>query len=86
MQQTKRLTVVILGKWRIIRVKNAVDAKEFVEIPPFANSMIKPRIQSRKSQKAQQPSGTSQEFQKTKSAIESSKIIAHTMLIKWSFL
>jgi hypothetical protein len=44
--------------------------------------MIKPRIQSRKSQKAQQPSGTSQEFQKTKSAIESSKIIAHTMLIK----
>jgi hypothetical protein len=43
----KRLKVVIRGKRRIIRVENAIDEEEFdqfVEIPPFITSMIKPRI------------------------------------------
>jgi hypothetical protein len=45
----KRLKVVIRGKRRIIRVENAIDEEEFdqfVEIPPFITSMIKPRIPS----------------------------------------
>jgi hypothetical protein len=45
----KRLMVVISGKWRIIEVENVVDEEEFDqfdEIPPFATSMIKPRIPS----------------------------------------
>jgi len=43
----KRLKVVIPGKRRIVGVENAVDEEEFDqfdEIPPFAASMIKPRI------------------------------------------
>jgi hypothetical protein len=43
----KRLKVVIPGKRRIVSVENAVDEEEFDqfdEIPPFATSMIKPRI------------------------------------------
>jgi hypothetical protein len=43
----KKLKVVIPGKRWIIRVKNVVDEEEFDqfdEIPPFATSMIKPRI------------------------------------------
>ena len=45
----KRLKVVIPGKRRIVGVENAVDEEEFDqfdEIPPFATSMIKPRIPS----------------------------------------
>jgi hypothetical protein len=45
----KWLKVVILGKWWIVGVENAVDEEEFDqfdEIPPFATSMIKPRIPS----------------------------------------
>jgi hypothetical protein len=45
----KRLMVVISGKRRIIEVENVVDEEEFDqfdEIPPFATSMIKPRIPS----------------------------------------
>jgi hypothetical protein len=45
----KELNVVILGKRRIVRVKNVVDEEEFDqfdEIPPFFTSMIKPRIPS----------------------------------------
>jgi hypothetical protein len=43
----KKLKVVIPGKRWIIRVENVVDEEEFDqfdEIPPFATSMIKPRI------------------------------------------
>jgi hypothetical protein len=43
----KRLKMVIPGIWWIIRVENAVDEEvfyQFDEIPPFVNSMIKPRI------------------------------------------
>jgi hypothetical protein len=46
---TKRLKVVILRKWWIIGVENAVDEEEFDqfnEIPSFVTSMIKPRIPS----------------------------------------
>jgi hypothetical protein len=42
-----RLKMIIPGKRRIVRVENAVDEEEFYqfdEIPPFVNSMIKPRI------------------------------------------
>jgi hypothetical protein len=45
----KRLKVVITGKRWIIRVENAVHEEEFDqfdEIPPFATTMIKPRIPS----------------------------------------
>jgi hypothetical protein len=45
----KRLKVVILRKWWIVRVENAVDEEEFNqmdEVPPFITSMIKPRIPS----------------------------------------
>jgi hypothetical protein len=45
----KRLKVVILGKWWIVGVENAVDEEEFDqfdEIPSFVTSMVKPRIPS----------------------------------------
>jgi hypothetical protein len=47
----KRLKVVIPRKRQIVDVENAVDEEEFDqfdEIPPFATSMIKPRIPSAK--------------------------------------
>jgi hypothetical protein len=46
---TKRLKVVIPGKWGIVGFENTVDEKEldqFDEIPPFITSIIKPRIPS----------------------------------------
>jgi hypothetical protein len=45
----KRLKVVIPEKRQIVRVENVVDEEEFDqfdEIPPFATSIIKPRIPS----------------------------------------
>jgi hypothetical protein len=45
----KRLKVVIPGERRIVGVENVVDEKEFDQfddIPPFATSMMKPRITS----------------------------------------
>jgi hypothetical protein len=45
----KRLKVVIPEKRQIVRVENVVDEEEFDqfdEIPPFATTIIKPRIPS----------------------------------------
>jgi hypothetical protein len=76
----KRFKVVILGKRRIVRVENTVDEEEFDqcnEIPPFVTSMIKPRIPSANEAPYLRNGHheKSQEFQKTKAAMESSKII-----------
>jgi hypothetical protein len=68
----KRLNVVIPEKWWIIEVENAVDEEEFDqfdEIPPFTTSMINPRIPSSNELRK------NQEFQKSKTAIKSSKMI-----------
>jgi hypothetical protein len=43
----KRLKVFIPGKLQIVGVENVIDEEEFDQfdyIPPFVNSMIKPRI------------------------------------------
>jgi hypothetical protein len=76
----KRLKVLIPRKQWIIRVQNAVDEEEFDqfdEIPPFVTSMIKPRIPSANeaSYLHNDHHEKCQEFQKTETVAESSKII-----------
>jgi hypothetical protein len=85
----KRLNVVIPRKWWIIGVENIVDEEvfdQFDEIAPFTTSMIKPRIPS--TNEALYLHNDHQEkvknFKKPKSTMESSKLIAHAILI-WSF-
>jgi hypothetical protein len=76
----KRLKVIIPGQRRIIVVENVIDDEEFDqfdEIPPFVTSIIKPRIQS--ANEAPYLHNDHHEkvknFKKTKTAIESSKMI-----------
>jgi hypothetical protein len=88
----KRLNVVIPEKRWIVRVESAIDEVEFYqfdEIPPFVTLMIKDQakntIGQRRSLLVQWPPWKSQEFQKTKTAMESSKMTLWNMLNVWKY-
>jgi hypothetical protein len=76
----KRLEVVIPEKWWIVRVENTVDDEEFDqfdEIHPFIILMIRPRIPSVNEAPYLRNDHyeKNQEFQKTKTATETSTMI-----------